>query len=168
MKPTIALLTMIIALLISFHAVSAADEKEKKDPPKFELSAEEKAILEMTNAERAKVKLPPLTINPILCKVARGHSENMAKQEKMEHVLDGKKPGQRTSEGGYKWEVVGENVGWGTKGFTVQKLMDTWMKSKDHREHILEKEFTEIGLGIGVTPKGERYFTQVFAAPYKE
>ncbi len=43
--------------------------------------------------------------------------------------------------------------------------MDKWMKSADHRKHILHKEFIEIGIGIGVTAKGERYFTQLFAVP---
>ncbi len=115
MKRTFALLSMSVILLLSVR-LSSADDKEKKEPPKPELSADVKAILDMTNAERAKAKLPPLTINPILCKVALGHSENMAKQGKMDHILDGKRPAERATDGGYKWEYVGENVGWVRQG----------------------------------------------------
>jgi uncharacterized protein YkwD len=166
MRPLLGLAAL--ALMASIRVGSAADDKEKKEPPKVELTDDEKLIIELTNKERAKENLPPLKVNPILCSVARAHSTNMAKQEKIDHNLDGKTPGMRTKEGGYNFEVCGENLGKGNKPYTVKLLMKDWMNSKDHREHILEKEFTEIGVGIMQTDKGDRYFTQLFAAPFKD
>jgi len=164
--------TFSIALVLTWLPVSAlspaADDKEKKDPPKLELTDDEKAIVELTNKERAKAGLPPLKADPILCKVARGHSANMAKQMKVDHVLDGKTPGNRTKDAGYRFEVCGENVGWGSKGWTAEQMMKWWMESKVHHENIVQKEFTEIGVGIAQTEDGKRYFTQLFAAPLKE
>src|SRR5947209_20598970 len=76
---------------------------ETKEKPEVRLSRNEQAILELTNAARAKEDLPPLTANATLCKVARAHSANMARQEKMEHVLDGKDPVQRVKASGYRY-----------------------------------------------------------------
>jgi uncharacterized protein YkwD len=172
MRKAFALLAVALTLVFAVRAGLAADDKEKKDPPRVELTDAEKAIVEMTNRERAKKGLPPLKPNPILTKVARGHSTNMGKQNKADHILsDGKSPGDRTKEGGYRFEVCGENVGWGDwtekKRWTNQKMMDEWMNSQAHRENILHKEFTEIGVGI-IETDGKRFFTQLFAAPYVE
>jgi uncharacterized protein YkwD len=146
---------------------SAADDKPKKDPPKAEAKdvADALEIVKKTNEERVKKGLKELKVNATLTKVAQGHSANMAKQMKMEHVLDGKKPGDRVKEAGYKFEVCGENVGWGGKGWTVQHMMKSWMDSPAHAKNILHEEFTEIGVAIATAANGDRYFTQVFAAP---
>ena len=45
----------------------------------------------------------PLKVNATLVKTARAHSENMAKQEKMAHQLDGKSVGDRTEAAGYDY-----------------------------------------------------------------
>src|SRR4051794_29532939 len=101
----------LTALLLTglFFATLHAQEKESE----LKLSEDEKAILKLLNDEREKEKLPPLKPNAILFKVARAHSANMAKQEKMAHVLDGKKPSQRVEEAGYDYRVVGENLAFG-------------------------------------------------------
>ena len=172
MKTIPRLISVTFTLLLALSSASA-DDKEKKTP-KLELTADEKAMLDQTNEERVKKGLKPLTPNPILCKVARAHSENMGKQDKMDHVLDGKKPGDRTKDAGYQFEVCGENVGWGIIGskkmedWTVKKMMEWWMKSPVHRDNIWQEEYTEIGVGIAGSEKGKRCFTQLFAAPFKE
>src|SRR5947208_16899048 len=68
---------------------------------KFELTKDEQKLLELTNKERAKKKLSALKPNPQLFKAARAHSANMARQEKMEQVLDAKSPGQPARSAGY-------------------------------------------------------------------
>src|SRR5947207_3103827 len=75
--------------------------QDKQGPPKLELTAAEKTILDLTNKARADEKLPPLVPNLKLSQAARQHSTNMAKQEKMEHELDGKKPVDRVKAVGY-------------------------------------------------------------------
>src|SRR5262249_32756501 len=134
------------------------------DPPaKFEMTKAEKKLLDLTNKEREKEKLPPLKPNPRLFKIARAHSVNMAKHEKMDHKLDGKDPVQRIKEGGYKYLYFGENIAYGQEN--LEQLVKGWMDSPGHRKNILSKDFTEIGLGIGRTKDDVPYFTQVFGKP---
>ncbi|MBI3409838.1 MAG: CAP domain-containing protein [Planctomycetes bacterium] len=135
------------------------------ETPKSTLSAEEQKILDLTNAERKKNDLSPLQASPLLCKLARAHSANMARQEKMTHDLDGKTPYQRMKDAGYAYARAGENVAQGDAGITVEQIFKGWMDSKSHRENILRKEVTEIGIGLGAAKNGGTYYTQVFARP---
>src|SRR5438874_2719232 len=79
---------LMLVLVLSTWTTQAGE-------PKFQPTAQEKKLLDLTNAERKKEELPPLKFNPTLMKVARDHSKNMAKQSKMDHVLDGKNPRDR-------------------------------------------------------------------------
>jgi len=130
---------------------------------KFEMTKEEQKLLELTNAERKKKDLPPLKPSPLLFKVARAHSANMAKHGKMAHELDDKNPFQRIKEAGYKYAFAGENVAAGLDDLEV--VVKGWMDSEPHRKNILATQFTEIGLGIARDKKGEPYLTQVFGKP---
>ncbi len=133
----------------------------KKPKGKFKLSGIEQEILDQVNAERKKKDLPPLKLSPLLTKVARAHSANMAKQGKMNHVLDGKNPFDRVRAAGYQMRAVGENIG---EGFpSAAKMMDWWMHSKLHRGNILQKGFKEIGIGVVRDGRGHAFYTQVFA-----
>jgi len=80
--------------------VGSAQERGKKAET-VKLSADEKKLLDLTNAEREKEDLPPLKANAILMKLARAHSENMAKQQKLDHDLDCKTPFDRLREAEY-------------------------------------------------------------------
>jgi uncharacterized protein YkwD len=155
-------------------AVPFAAAKDRKEEAKFgitteeKMTKEEKTLLELTNKERAKAKLPPLRPNLVLCEVARKHSANMAKQSKLEHVLDGKKPGQRVLGAGYDYGRVTENIATSDMpGVPLSTIMKEWMESKLHRDNLLDERVSEIGLGIAKNGKGEFYYTQVFARPRK-
>lgn len=125
------------------------------------LSEDEQAIVDLTNKERAKAKLPPLTMNPLLTTVARGHTENMVKQKKLAHVLDGKSPQQRATAGGYKFPVL-ENCGASIQFKTGADLVPLWMGSSGHRANVLDQRITEIGVGFGKADNGWIYATQLF------
>ena len=169
-----------LVCLVAFLALTAAGpdptaaqgkkespREEKPGAPKLELSADEQKLLELTNKERAKEKLPPLKPNAVLFQVARAHSANMAKKGEMNHVLDGKNPAQRTVAAGYNYKHVGENVAV-SDGAPLALIMEGWMKSPHHRENILKREFIEIGLGVGRNGKGDIYYTQLFGTPRKK
>jgi uncharacterized protein YkwD len=157
---------LLAALSAAFPLAAAADPK-KDEPAKLKLSDDEKALLDLTNAERAKEKLPPLEPNPLLFEAARGHSANMLKQGEMKHELDGKGPKDRIDKVGYDWRLFGENIAWGDNS-PLPDVMQGWMDSKLHRENILNPSFTEVGIGVAVNDKGEAYYTQVFAKPRKK
>jgi uncharacterized protein YkwD len=156
-------MTLLATVLFSTASGRAED---KKEPGKFEMSKEEQTLLELTNKEREKEKLPPLKPNALLFQAARAHSANMAKQEKLEHMLDGKNPAQRVKATGYAYLEMGENISWGENP-TSEVVIKGWMDSKVHRENILKPGFKEIGLAIVRTPRGEAWATQVFAIPKK-
>jgi uncharacterized protein YkwD len=138
----------------------------RADPPaKFQMSKEEKRLFDLTNQERKKHDLPALKPSPLLFKIARAHSANMAKQHKMDHVLDGKKSADRVKAAGYRYLSTGENIAFGN--YPPEKLMEAWMGSKLHRANILNKKFTEIGLGIVPDKEGVPYFTQLFGKPLR-
>ena len=44
-----------------------------------------------------------------------------------------------------RW-LIGENIASGQR--TPQQVMDEWMRSKTHRDAILNAAFTEMGVGI--------------------
>ena len=137
-------------------------DKNKKDV--FKLSAEERAVIDLTNAERKKSdkELVPLKMNEQLMEAARKHAANMAAQEKMEHELDGKRVPDRADDAGYKWVTVGENIA--QKQLTPKEVIAAWMKSPTHRDNILNGDYTEIGVAVVKSKKGELYWVQVFGS----
>jgi len=142
---------------------------EKAGEAKVELSPAERAILDLTNKERARKKLAPLKANAVLCKVARAHSANMAKKNQMNHVLDGKNPAERALEAGYDYKHVGENLGESVGDPPPPAaVVRGWMNSQHHRDNILKPEYTEIGLGIARSGRGNVYYTQLFGTPKKK
>ena len=155
------------ALVFLWLLTAAAPTDDKKDPPPLKLSDDEKTLLDLTNAERAKEKLPPLTANPLLFQAARAHSANMAKKGEMKHVLDGKGVEQRLDDVRYDFHKCGENIAW-SDGASLPEIMKGWMDSKAHREHILTPDFTEIGIGVARNDKGDVYYTQDFGVPFEK
>ncbi len=163
MKP-LSCLVFPVALLAL--ARLPASEAADKDDPKGKLSAVERKILDLTNEAREKEKLPPLKPNAVLARAAREHSANMARQGKMEHVLDDKTPAKRVDDAGYDYARTGENLAYG-KGIPVEDIFKAWMQSEAHRKNILGK-YEEIGIGSAANDKGEVYYTQEFGTARKK
>jgi uncharacterized protein YkwD len=160
------LMLPVLALLIAASLPAGESTKSKeKEKPKDTLSAEERQVFDLTNAERKKEGLPPLRLSPLLTRLAKAHSENMAKQGKLDHSLDGKNPVERAKEAGYRMLSFGENIyaGFGKTGEPPAAL-DWWMNSKPHRANILSKMHREIGVGVA-KGEGQTYYTQVFGTP---
>jgi uncharacterized protein YkwD len=158
-----------LSLLTLFTvAISFAPADDKKETSEFAMTKDEQTLLELLNKERVKKELPPLRPNPLLFQVARAHSANMAKQEKMEHVLDGKNPGQRVLTAGYDYGKVAENIGVSEgEGAPLSMIVKGWLESKIHRDNLFNEQMSETGLGIAKNDKKEVYYTQIFARPRK-
>jgi uncharacterized protein YkwD len=152
------------SLFCSLIVIGVVSSLAAQETAPFKLTDTEKAILELTNAARKEHDLPPLKANPTLTTCARLHSANMASQKKMSHTLDGKTPFDRVDASGYAFKRAGENVAYGKGPVSVKVIFQGWMDSPGHRKNILNRDFTEIGLGMGTN--GDRaYYTQVFAKP---
>jgi uncharacterized protein YkwD len=164
MVPSVRVFLAAVALAGCAVCVARAGGGEKKG--KLKLSPLEAKVLELTNMEREKEKLKPLKLSPLLTKVARAHSANMAKQQKMDHKLDGKGPQDRLKEAGYRFLGWAENIYLGMESRKVaEQSVQWWMKSKFHRENILDPNLREIGIGVVRGEEGRVYFTQVFGNP---
>jgi uncharacterized protein YkwD len=149
----------LLAVVLLGAGLAHADDK-KADETK--LSKEEQRVLELTNEARAKDKLPALKVNATLAQVARAHAANMAKQQKMEHVLDGKNPAQRVEKAGYDYRSVAENLAVADKGATIEQVHKGWMESKVHHDNLMSPKYDEIGIGLATDDKGQTYYVQVF------
>jgi uncharacterized protein YkwD len=125
----------------------------------------EKRAFDETNVFRVKNGLPPFVWDSDICRMARTHSESMARQNYFSHVTpDGLKLRDRARVAGIvRFSVLGENIaynqGYEDPGvFAVQK----WMESPKHRANILSPEFRAMAIGSFVAPDGSVYLTQTF------
>jgi uncharacterized protein YkwD len=51
---------------------------------------------------------------------------------------------------------------WKTPAEIAVSIVDGWMKSRGHRENILESGVSRTGIGVAVSPEGKVLVTQVF------
>lgn len=144
----------------SGDAPSAKKPKPDSVPAGFQMTREEQELIELTNKEREKKGLAPLRPHVKLAQAARAHSANMARQQKLDHVLDDKGPAERIREAGHKGFGWGENIAFGMP--TPADAMRVWMSSEGHRGNILNEDYREIGVGIARDERGVPYYTQVF------
>lgn len=118
-------------------------------------------VIQLVNAERAKVGCSALTANATLAKAAQAHSADMAAHQNMSHTgSDGSSPGDRITRAGYSWSAYGENVAYGYS--TPEQVMAGWMSSPGHRANILNCSYKEIGVGLA---QPNSYWTQDFGTP---
>jgi hypothetical protein len=123
-------------------------------------SANEQYLLELINAERAKVGAQPLAFDNDLSEAAEGHSRWMLATDVFSHTgSGGSSPTTRMKNAGYVLEgswATGENIAWATTraptGYAdeVKLLHTNLMNSSGHRANILNPNFREIGLGFEV------------------
>ena len=117
-------------------------------------------MLKLINAFRAENGLAPCKINVKMCQVARAHSENMARQDKLDHVLDEKGPGDRARDGGLRGGF-GENIAAGSRG-SVATFFQLWVDSPGHKANMLGN-WTEMGVGFAVGEGGRsHWYTTLF------
>jgi uncharacterized protein YkwD len=126
-------------------------------------AAVEAEILNLTNLERTRRGLQPLRQSSQLRLAALRHSANMARQNRMEHELDGAGPAERIDLTGYRWTACAENIALGYSG--ARTVVQGWMQSPGHRRNILNPNVTEIGVSMVLDRVGRPYYTQVFARP---
>lgn len=158
------LLSSSLLMVLAAHGLTQSNQSKDE----FKLTEQEKQLLELTNAERKKENLPPFKAAALLCKAAREHSHNMAKQEKLDHELDCKSPFDRLDSVKYNYQRAAENIALSAGEPSMADILKLWMDSDGHRANILSEKYTEIGLGLAKNDKGETYATQVFAAPLKK
>lgn len=133
----------------------------------FSLIELEKLAFDLLNAERAAKNLPALHWDEDVAKIARMHSQSMAKYKFFSHTgLDGTMVNDRADLCGVsRWKAIGENIAY-NRGYEkpADFAVERWMKSVTHRENILNNRWKESAVGVAVADDGSYYFTQVFLA----
>jgi uncharacterized protein YkwD len=118
-------------------------------------------IVEFTNAARNEKGRPALKIDDALMKAAQKRAVECA--SKYGHTRpDGRSCFTVFGEFGVAYRKAAENILYDNyPEISASKAVDVWMNSEGHRENILTKEFTHIGVGV-YSKGGKNYCVQMF------
>lgn len=105
--------------------------------------------IKATNEERTQRGLSALSTNDKLTRAAQRKVDDMFEKQYFAHESPtGKGAGDLAKNAGYEYTLVGENLALGN--YEGDKaLVEAWMNSPGHRENILTKKYTEIGVAVG-------------------
>ncbi|MBU4332444.1 CAP domain-containing protein [Patescibacteria group bacterium] len=104
-------------------------------------------IIQLTNSERTKYNLPPLTANEQLTLAAENKAKDLLARQYFSHTTpDGKVFSAWIKGADYEYSYAGENLAIGF--VTNQGVVDAWMRSGKHRANILGSQYQEIGLAV--------------------
>ena len=116
-------------------------------------------VVELVNAERAKVNLPALTMTTKLNEAALVRAKETV--QSFSHTRpNGSSFSTVLKENGISFQGAGENIAWGQR--TPEQVVNAWMNSEGHRANILNPRYTSIGVGYylnGATPYWAQLFT---------
>ena len=127
-------------------------------------------LLTLINAARSGQNLKPLTLQSQLSAAAVVHSVDMACNNFIDHTgSDGSSWFTRIQAQGYAYSYASENIYVGDPSFggDAQGAFTWWMNSQVHRDNILSKKITQIGIGYAYFSgsKFGGYYTLDFARP---
>jgi uncharacterized protein YkwD len=134
-------------------------------PVSVAATGDERRAFDLINAERQRRGLRPLVLDGALTRLARYHSEDMARGGYLSHTdrqgLDLR--GRADMLGLHGWKTLGENIAY-NQGYNdpTAFAVERWMVSEKHRENVLNDEYTHAGVGVARASDGTYYFTQVF------
>ena len=157
-----------VAKLIGRYTVTApapAVTAASASPSLAEASAIERSAFEETNRIRVQNGLPPFEWDADVCRMARTHSESMARLNFFAHVTpSGLRLRDRARAAGIlTYKVMGENIAY-NQGYEDPGAfaVERWMVSEKHRLNILSTEFRAMAIGMYVAPDGSVFLTQTF------
>jgi len=117
-------------------------------------AAQERRVVELINIERAKQNLLPLAWHDTLASIARAHSEDMLRGNFVSSTgSDGSTHGDRIRRGGITNITWWNSFNYGGNN-TPEQRITAWMNSSAHRNIILRRGLSHIGVGIVQRPAG--------------
>jgi uncharacterized protein YkwD len=154
-------------LYVVLLGLSWEDFVREKTAPYADLERMRREMLARVNRERAGRGLAPLRRHPRLDDAAQAHARDMFARRYYSHdTPEGKNVMDRIQAAGYRARYAGENIARGQ--YSVEEVMDGWMGSETHREHLLSSVFNDVGFGLafGKNPGGhEILWVQDFGRP---
>jgi uncharacterized protein YkwD len=152
----------LVAVGCAFPVV-ASDPSPVSGPAGGRRASTEWRIFDLINAERRHQGLLALVYNEQLNEMAVIQARNMARFQKMAHVLPhANLPtlGDRARYVAYPFGRLAENVALGYPD--AETVVEGWMTSKGHRANILNSDVVETGIAIARSSAGGLYYCQVF------
>lgn len=159
-------------------AGSSADWNDDTAPIRDRYAASRLELLQLINADREEVGVPPVVLDSLATIVAQLHAEAMANNNFFSHYgLEGDLPYERLAEAGgrshvreniFRWEQRVANPFVATdpwQDFEIAQAQQWFMSSPGHREAIIDPARTGVGLGVAVNrQEGTVYVVQEFVA----
>ncbi|HET6910559.1 MAG TPA: CAP domain-containing protein [Mycobacteriales bacterium] len=108
-----------------------------------------------TNQARAQDGLHAYAVRSDLTTVARRWAAYMAQHQTLAH-----NPNYQNQV--CCWTEIGENVG---EGSSVGQIQRAFMASAPHRDNILSRDFTQVGIGTAHDSAGRLYVDELFRRP---
>ncbi len=135
---------------------------DDKDEGNQNLTSEAAQVLQIVNSHRKSAGLKSLSSDAKLNYIAQLKAEDMAKNKYFSHnsptygsAFD------MLKKYGYTYKTAGENIAKGQK--SPQAVMKAWMNSQGHRQNILSKSYSKLGVGCAKASDGTLYWVQIFA-----
>lgn len=147
MRSFVALCLLVGLLLASLPAAVYADDDLSQ------LSSEGERASQIINQLRANAGLSPLRVHPLLTLAANLHIQDMISSGVWGHYSsDGSSVHTRIARAGYVTN------GWNGENWAVYDTIDTsigwWMTDPPHRDNVLNRSYTEMGIGTAPHPNG--------------
>ncbi len=112
-------------------------------------------LIAATNAARSAAGVAGVTESADLDAAAGQHAQSMARSGILAHTPS-------LGSGVCCWLKIGENVG---EGPSVGALHAAFMASIEHRDNILDRSFTQMGVGYAVDAHGTLWVSELFRDP---
>jgi uncharacterized protein YkwD len=106
----------------------------------------------MISGYRTNNGLTPVTIDPELMKLAEAQAQAMASRDTLSHDV-ARSFRDRLKGGGYRARTAAENVGAGYH--TLAQAFSGWRDSPSHRDNMLLKGATRMGIAAAYSPKSK-------------
>ena len=159
------------ALLSAAALTACSSPKLPEGLPSFyrdlatsDASLDAAAAQSMISGYRANNGLGAVTIDPELMKLAADQARTMAARDKLDHDV-GRPFQARIQSSGFDAAVAVENIGAGYH--TLAEAFSGWRDSPPHRENMLLRDATRIGIAAVYAPKSKYhvFWALILAAP---
>lgn len=163
-KASAIALTCVVGIVLLISALQTGYVRQSSG---FLSSVLPSVLVDITNENRLAEDLTEVEQNDTLTQAAQLKANHMADNGYFAHDSPGGvTPWHWFEEAGYGYEHAGENLA--VNYSDSQDVVEAWMESRLHRENILEKDFTEIGIA---TARGQYegketvFVVQMFGTP---
>lgn len=153
--------------LVALLTLAYATDRMMINNPDTLAAVARSVVVAKTNDNRVQSAGRPLRVNPVLQRAAQAKAQDMATKGYFAHTSpEGRTPWYWFEQSGYTFTHAGENLA--VRFTDSDAVVRAWMKSEGHRANILNKDFTETGIGIATgmyKGKDTVFVAQLFGTP---